>query len=151
MVGADPVKFKGLADETKLPESRQETCKDDYAKASRSWEMVLEPHRRAADVPETRIDVVYDDAQGDLDVFARSFRAVRILEAVARRSAADYAWPDPFTLAMRSCGRPAAAWDDKIRTLRVCYELAFDFAELYRAYVPPAPPPAPATHKRKSK
>jgi Putative metallopeptidase len=141
MVGSDPTKFKSLADETKMPESRQQSCKENYAKASRSWDMVHKPHRRAPDQPETKINVVYGDAQGDFEVFARSFRAMRILETVAERSAAQYVWPAPFTMEMLSCDGPNASWDDKTRTLKVCYQLAFDFAELYRAYVPAAPPP----------
>ncbi len=47
MVGSDPVKFKGLADETKMPETRQKTCKRDYTKALAAWDLVLEPYRRA--------------------------------------------------------------------------------------------------------
>jgi hypothetical protein len=153
MVGSDPAKFKDLANETKLPEYRQESCKEDYAIASRSWDKVLDPHRRASEQPETKIEVAYGDAEGDLGVFARSFRAVGILEAVARRSAANYQWPAPFALKMLSCGRAGASWDDKTRILKVCYELAFDFAELYRAYVPTATaqPPARISQKRKSK
>ena len=152
MVGSDPGKFKDLATETKMPESRQESCKQDYANASRSWDTVLTPHRRAADKPETKIEVVYGDGKGDLEVFAQGFRLVRILEAVAQRSAADYAWPAPFTLQMQSCGRPDASFDTETRKLTMCYEQAFDFAELYRAYVPPTPAPkTPTSRKRKSK
>ena len=151
MVGSDPAKFMSLADETKMPESRQESCRKDYAKASRSWDTVLKPHRRGPDQPETRIDVAYGSAQGDLEVFARSFREVRILETVAQAAAADFAWPAPFTMEMQSCGRSDAAWADKTRTVRVCYELAFDFAQLYRAYVAAAPTPASASLKRKRK
>jgi hypothetical protein len=151
MVGSDPAKFMSLADETKMPESRQESCRKDYAKASRSWDTALKPHRRAPDQPETRIDVAYGDAQGNLEVFARSFREIRILETVAQAAAADFAWPAPFTMEMQTCGRSDAAWSDKTRTVRVCYELAFDFAQLYRAYVAAAPTPAPASPKRKRK
>jgi hypothetical protein len=139
MVGADAATFKSLADETNLPGSRQESCKEDYAQASRSWGTVLEPHRRALDQPETKIDVLYSDADEDFEVFARSFRDIQILESVAQPSAADYAWPDAFTMEMRTCGNPSAAWSDETRTLRVCYDLAFDFAQLYNAYVPAAP------------
>jgi hypothetical protein len=142
MVGADPGKFKSLAEESHMPESRQESCKEDYAEASRSWGTVLEPHRRTLDRPETKIGVLYSDADDDFEVFARSFREIQILEAVAQQSAADYAWPDPFTMEMRGCGSPGAAWSDKTRTLRICYDLAFDFAQLYSAYVPAAPAPA---------
>ena len=142
MVGSDPAKFMSLADETKMPESRQESCRKDYAKASRSWDTVLKPHRRAPD---------HGNVQGNLEVFARSFREVRILETVAQAAAADFAWPAPFAMEMQSCGRSDAAWSDKTRTVRVCYELAFDFVQLYRAYVAAAPTPASASPKRNRK
>ena len=149
MVGSDADKFKSLADASKMPKPRQETCKEDYARASSSWDMVLKPHRRTANQPETKINVVYRDAEDRLAGFAKSFQAVRMLETVAQRSSAEYAWPGPFTLEMKSCGRPEAAWDDKSRTLRICYDLAFDFAELYRAYVYDAPVQATADPRRK--
>jgi hypothetical protein len=151
MVGSDPAKFMSLADETKMPQSRQQSCRKDYAKASWYWDTALKPHRRAPDQPETRIGVAYGNAQGDLEVFARSFREVRILETVGQAAAADFAWPAPFTMEMQSCGRSDAAWSDKTRTVRVCYELAFDFAQLYRAYVAAASTTASGNPKRKRK
>jgi hypothetical protein len=150
MVGSDPAKFKGLADRIKMPQERQESCQKDYVKTSWSWDTALKPHLRVPDQPQTKIDVVYSDAPPPLAGFAQSFRAVRMLETVAQRSGEDYAWPAPFTLEMRSCGRPEAAWSEETRILRVCYELAFDFAELYRAYVPEALGPSPR-QKRKLK
>jgi hypothetical protein len=149
MVGSDPAKFKSLADDAKIPESRQQSCKRDYAKAVRSWDMVLAPYRRAADQPETKINVVYGDAQGNFEVFARSFRATRMLETVAERSASFYAWPAPFTMEMLSCDGPNASWDDETRRLKVCYQLPFDFAQLYQAYAPAGPPLALANQKQK--
>jgi hypothetical protein len=151
MVGSDPAKFRSLADDAKMPESRQQSCRRDYAKALRSWDMVLAPYRRAADQPETKINVIYGDAQGNFEVFARSFRAVRMLETVAERSASIYAWPAPFTMEMLSCDGPNASWDDETRTLKVCYQLPFDFAQLYQAYAPAGPPLALANQKQKQK
>jgi hypothetical protein len=52
---------------------------------------------------------------------------------------------------MQSCGRPDAVWIDKTRALRICYKLAFDFAQLYRAYVPAGSAPASTDQKRKRK
>jgi hypothetical protein len=151
MVGSDPAKFKSLADEAQMPPERQETCRKDYGKISRSWDAVLEPHRRTPDQPQTKIYVVYDNAAENLAGFARGFRAVRILETVANRASLDYAWPAPFTIEMRSCGRPAAAWSEENRTLRICYELAFDFAQLYEAYVASASAPsAPAAVSKRT-
>jgi hypothetical protein len=52
---------------------------------------------------------------------------------------------------MKNCGRPGSNWDDKTRVLTICYELARDFAELYRAYVPVSPAPAVATSPARAK
>jgi len=44
MVGSDEQKFKDLAEETKLPAERQQTCALDYGNASYAWDLVLKPH-----------------------------------------------------------------------------------------------------------
>jgi Putative metallopeptidase len=150
MVGSDPVKFKNLADQAKMPEARQQTCKRDYTKASQSWDIVLTPYRRRADQPETKINVSYGDAEGSFEGFARAFRAIRILETVAERSASNYVWSAPFAMEMRSCDGPNAGWDDEARTVKICYQLPFDFAQLYLAYVV-APPQATGNQKPKRK
>ena len=150
MVGSDPVKFKGLADETKMPEARQKTCKRDYTKATAAWDLVLEPYRRApGQQGVAQIKVVYGDGKGRFDGLAQLFRSIQFLETVARRSEADYVWPTPFTLEMQTCGHPGAVWDDETRTITMCYKFAFDFAELYRSYVEPRP--APTAQKRTSR
>ena len=35
---------------------------------------------------------------------------------------------------MQSCGEPNARWDLATRKLTLCYELAVEFADLYRTY-----------------
>ena len=132
MVGADPDRFKVLADRAKMPEARQESCQGDYSNASYSWDLVLKPHRRAADQPKTRIETIYGEGKGRLDVNARSFRAIRLLETVAERAAEEYAWRAPFTLTMQSCGGPDAHWDLLGRRLTLCYEMAEELVQLYR-------------------
>jgi hypothetical protein len=149
MVGSDPVKFKGLADETKMPESRQKTCKRDYAKASAAWDSVLMPYRRVAGKEGAQIKVVYGDGMGRFDALAELFRSTRFLETVVARAEADYVWPSPFTLQMQTCGHPGADFEDETRVVTMCYESASDFAELYRAYV--EPPPAPIGKRKRSK
>jgi hypothetical protein len=155
MVGSDPDKFRGLADQMKMPDTRQRTCKRDFAKTSEGWQTVLKPWLREPGDPETKIDVVYGDGKGMYDGVANMFRAIRFLETVAANSAARYKWPHPFTLKMESCGRPGTDYDDETRVVTICYETPFDFAELYRAYVQPPPvaaatpiPPAGARKRR---
>jgi hypothetical protein len=139
MVGSDPDKFKGLADQMKMPEERQRTCKRDFAKTSEGWQTVLKPWLREPGDPETKIDVVYGDGKGMYDGVVSMFRSIRFLETVAANSAAKYKWPHPFTLKMESCGHPGTDYDDEARIITICYETPFDFAELYRVYVQPPP------------
>jgi Putative metallopeptidase len=136
MVGSDPVKFKALADEMKLPEDRRRSCGWDYDTASRSWAKVIAPHLRAADRPKTQIEVIYGEAKGKLEVFARSLRAIRFMELFAEYASERYAWPAPIVMEMRSCGAVGARWTIPTRRLHICYEMAKDFAELFRDFGP---------------
>jgi Putative metallopeptidase len=134
MVGSDDVKFKDLAKETKLPEERQESCAGDFSNAAYSWDLLLEPHRRAPDQPKTEIDMVYGPAEGRAAISQHVAREIRLLQTVAERVASDFVWPMPFSLEMQSCGVPNSRWDLATHKLTLCYELAAEFADLYRDY-----------------
>jgi hypothetical protein len=134
MVGSDGDKFKNLAKETKLPEERQDTCAGNYSNVAYSWDLLLKPHRRSPDRPKTKIDVVYGPAEGRAAVAQRVNSSIRLLETVAEHAADDFAWPASFTLEMQTCGFPNARWDFPSRKLIICYELAAEFADLYREY-----------------
>jgi Putative metallopeptidase len=134
MVGSNKDQFKDLANETKLPAARQDSCAADYSNAVYSWDLVLKPHLRASDQPKTRIDVVYGEAKGRFGLGAQAARSNLLLEAVAQHVADEFVWPVPFTLEMQSCGFPNARWDLSTGKLTLCYELASDFEELYRSY-----------------
>jgi len=134
MVGADPIRFKDLAAETKLPTDRQQSCAEDYRDAAKSWGVVLQPHLRAPGQQETKIDVVYGEASGRLEISAQVARSIKLLEPVAARSAELVTWPAPFSLEMQTCGFVNARWVPATRKLTLCYELAADFADLYREY-----------------
>jgi hypothetical protein len=132
MVGADPVAFKDLADQTKMPDDRQNTCRHDYDTAFSGWTTVMKPYQRSPEQPKTKIDVTYGDGQGTLDVYAQGFRSLRMLETVADRAADILAWPTPFALEMQTCGVINGMWEHGKNKLTLCYELAADFADLYR-------------------
>jgi Putative metallopeptidase len=134
MVGADMGKFARLANAIDLPDSRQDTCRGDYSNASWSWERMLAPHRREASAPKTRIEVVYGEGKNELQMFEQSFRAVQLLEMVANHISDQYVWRRPLTLEMQSCGTSAAFWTFSTAKLTLCYELAAEFAQLYRRY-----------------
>jgi len=132
VIGADPVRFKALAEETKLPKERQRRCGWDYDRATLSWEKVLAPYRRAADQPKAQIEVIYGAASGVLQAYAQAFRKLRFLEIVAELAADRFAWRSPIAIDMRSCGEAAGGWIIAERRLHLCYEMARNFAELYR-------------------
>jgi Putative metallopeptidase len=132
MVGSNPEKFKELAEITKLPEERQRSCKTDFTFMALSWETLLKPHLRAPDKPKQQIEVTYGEAKGDLEVYGQTFRDLKFLETLAEAVGDRFAWPKPFTMEMVSCGEVGANW--RSRKLKICYEMAQDFAELYRDY-----------------
>jgi hypothetical protein len=150
MVGSDPDKFKDLAAETKLPEERQESCLGDFSNAAYSWDLVLKPHLRGPDQAKTKIDVVYGPAEGRNAHAKQVMSSVGVLETIAGHLADQYAWPAPFSLEMVSCGFPNARWDLQTHKLTLCYELASDFADLYRSYGPAEASAKPASVKRKT-
>ena len=132
MVGSHPEKFRELADSAQMPEDRQASCKTDFSFAAWSWETLLKPHLRPLDQPKQKIELTYGDATGKLGVYARAFRKIRFLESLAEHIGERYAWPRPFAMEMVECGEVGANWHS--RKLRICYELALEFADLYRDY-----------------
>jgi hypothetical protein len=132
MVGSDPEKYKELADIAGMPTDRQQSCQDDFRTAQWSWETLLKPHLRAAEQPAQQVEVVYGPARGRLEVYARSFHELRFLEPLVEHLVRHFAWPKPLTMEMQSCGEIGANW--RSRRLKLCYEMAEDFAELYAEY-----------------
>lgn len=133
MVGSDPEKFSDLADQVKMPEDRQETCAGDYSNASWSWETVLKPHLRAPDQPKQKITVTYGPP-GDYASIAQAIRTIGMLEMLADYAADRFTWRRPVGFDVRSCGQPDLHWDLSTQKVLVCYEMAQDFANLYRGY-----------------
>jgi DNA-binding Xre family transcriptional regulator len=134
MVGWNEERFKELADWVKMPQSRQDSCAGDYSNAEYSWKAALKPFRRAPDQPKSKIDVDYGEAKGKLEVYARTFRAIKYLETIAGYAAELVVWPHPIGIALETCGEPNAQWTPAIRKEILCYELAEEFLELYRGY-----------------
>ena len=133
MVGSNPQKFSTLADKTKMPDERQGTCQGDYSNASWSWEKVLTPHVRKSDQAKAPVAAVYADSK-EYEYLKRSFAHLRLLETLAEHLSDRYAWRGPVSFEMTDCGEPGAHWDLSLRKIVVCYELAVDFANLYRGY-----------------
>ena len=134
MVGSDPEKFdEELADIVKMPRERQETCQDDYSNASWSWEMALKPHLRAPDHPKQKVNLTYGPA-GDYEVIAQAIKTTGMLEMLADYAANRFVWRRPIGFDVKSCGEPDLHWELSTQKIVTCYEMAQDFANLYRGY-----------------
>jgi hypothetical protein len=133
LVGGDPKKFKGLADEVKLPKQRQETCKFDWSNASWSWEQLLKPHLRKPADPKTPITVTYIPS-AEFATLGELGQKLQILETVAEWLSDDFVWTKPISLEMRECGGPNARWIPGPRKIEICYELIREFVQLHRAW-----------------
>lgn len=131
MVGSDPERFSKAADLTKMPEERQGTCQGDFSNASWSWEKALAPHIRKPDQAKTSVEVKYGESEKN-GVYVRGFKEIRFLEIFADHISDRFVLRGPITLEMLECGEPNAHWDLSARKIFVCYELAADFADLYR-------------------
>jgi Putative metallopeptidase len=150
--GSDPTNMTDLADETKLPKDRRDSCvTSDYPSISSSWMSVLTPHRRAADQPRTKIEVIYGEGKGDLEGFARGMRRIDTLNIVADLMSDALAWPQPFVIESQTCGDINARWVSSTRRLTVCYELAQDFGVLYREFELASAKASTKQHKRNTK
>ncbi len=134
MVGSDQKQFKELADRVRLPQDRRQSCRDDYESAKNSWNLVLDAHRRSANQPNSPVAAVHAEGYGKLDAFARSFRSIGFMEALAEYVSSRYVLPRPITLTMKSCGDANAWWDPPTLTATLCYEMAEEFVELYQGY-----------------
>jgi hypothetical protein len=133
MVGSDPDKFSDLADQVKMPEDRQGSCQGDYSNASWSWGIVLKPHLRAPDQPKQKVTVTYGPA-GEYAVIAQALRTIGMMEMLANYAAERFVWRRPVGFDVKSCGQPDLHWDLQSQKILVCYEMAQDFAQLYRGY-----------------
>jgi hypothetical protein len=134
MVGSDADRFRDLADEVHLPEDRRDTCLGDYSNASWSWDKALKPYVRAADHVPTKFTVVYGEVKYPLDIFERAFRATGVMERTSGYMVDRYAWRTPFTVEVKTCGRPDAHWNVPSHTVTLCYEMADDFVQLFKAH-----------------
>jgi hypothetical protein len=134
MVGSNPGKFAGVAQAAKLPAERQMTCQDDYLNASWSWQQVLQAHVRKPDQPRTALNVVYGPGNGKHDMHAQIARHIQLLEAMAENLSDRFVWREPISLEMQACGEPNARWEWRSKKVIICYEMADEFAELYRKY-----------------
>jgi hypothetical protein len=125
LYGSDPARFAGLRTATGMPESRAQSCVNEYARAERVFGRVLRDYgRRPDDGPGAGTEIVYEEPPTKVssDVLQR-LKSMALLEGVTARLRERFVLEQPVTVVLRSCGRREAAWLPDRRQLVVCYEL----------------------------
>ena len=71
---------------------------------------------------------------GDFAVLAQALRTTGLMEMLADYAANRFVWRRPITFDVKSCGQPDLHWELSTQKIVTCYEMAQDFANLYRGY-----------------
>ena len=131
LYGADPEKFKKMAQEVKLPESRRESCPAEAQGNSASWVKVMEPYTLDdGEKPAKRITVSYGSA-GDYRFERDLLKESELLEPIASDISEALQLPRNLKISAKACGEPNAFWDSEAAEIQICYELVREYREMY--------------------
>jgi hypothetical protein len=125
LYGSDPQAFAREAEDAALPMTRAQDCIAEYARADAAIGWLLANYGRLPDDDEgAAIEIVYGDAPTRTSAAVlREIRAIELFERVTERLRLRFMLERPFTLGIRSCRQPQAAWLPEERELVICYEL----------------------------
>lgn len=148
MVGSDREAFRTIAYEAGIPDERQETCRDDFDQAERSWLELLRAHLRtggprptfaerllrsvAGQPPpaEAAVTVAYREPVAGEEPLRAALRQVAMLERFAELFRRTFVLDRPIALEAGSCPDPNAFWDPAGRRVVLCYGLVADYLGL---------------------
>lgn len=125
LYGSDPQAFASEAEAAALPVARAQDCIAEYARADAAIGWLLANYGRGPDdSPGAAIEIVYGDAPTRTSAAVlRELKAIELFERVTERLRLRFTLERPFTLAIRTCRQPQAAWLSAERELVICYEL----------------------------
>ena len=148
MVGSRLRTFRAVATTAKMPEERQDSCKQDFERAAKSWSALLKDHGRSGSKPKssllarllgwrraiaggerTQVRVEYGPAD-TLAAYRSALMAAGLLEMVGGFADNNFTFPRPIALKAMACKEPNAYWDDRGRQLVLCYELVAQYVGL---------------------
>lgn len=137
MVGANPAKWEALRLAGGLPDRRAERCPEEYRKARRAWDRILDPHlvKPGERPPATRgrMRVAYPAVTGEFYISLRdAYMSTRFLEEFAAVLNELIVLPNDILIVPQTCGEANAFWVPDGRRIVMCYELVEWFVTLYR-------------------
>jgi len=125
LYGSDPDAFADIPRATGLPEARAAGCADEYLRASRAADWLLESYgRQSGDTNAHETEIVYEGPPTMVSMrVVERLQSLELLERIIDRFHQRFSLEEPFTVAMRTCNRSEAAWVPERRELLICYEL----------------------------
>jgi hypothetical protein len=125
LYGSDPVAYAAVPQISGLPDTRARGCAGEYAKADESIQWLLTTFgRHEGDTPSAATTIVYEDPPSRVSASVlEELRRIELLERIDERLHERFTIEQPFTMAMRRCGKAQGAWLSEQRELVICYEL----------------------------
>jgi hypothetical protein len=125
LYGSDPAAFAGIPQSAGMPATRAQSCIAEYTRAAAAFDWLIGAYgRQPGEPPGTAIEIVYESPPTTVSAsVVRALQSIELLERITARLQQRFTLDQPFTLAMRSCGRSEAAWMPERRELAICYEL----------------------------
>ena len=125
LYGSDPVAYAEVPQISGLPATRARGCAAEYAKATEGIQWLLATFgRHDGDPPSAATTIVYDEPPSRVSASVLAeLRRIGLLERIDERLHERFTIEQPFTIAMRSCGKAQGAWLPEQRELVICYEL----------------------------
>ncbi|QYO78097.1 DUF4344 domain-containing metallopeptidase [Devosia salina] len=124
MIGADAEIYTPIADKLNMPEARRQRCPGEFNRLQRSWDAVLEPHRRPEGQAESVVHAVWLDPDEDTAPYASLLRDEGLIDMAAAQLADAFHIPREVGLVGRNCGHPNAYYVPDYARVDLCYELA---------------------------
>lgn len=128
LYGSDPESFAELPARVGMPEGRSRLCRDEYARASRALQWLLDNYglgeERGGSRPRPDIDVDFERPPSQVSArIAEAIRRNRMVENTLDRLYENFDPPAPFRIVFHTCAQTQAGWVPDMRELYVCYEL----------------------------
>lgn len=125
LYGSDPERFARAAEVASLPTARAGDCVNEYVRAASAYDWLLTTYgRKPGDGEGAAIEIVYGPPPTKTSMTVlEAARAIQLFERISARLRQRFTLSEPFTLVIRTCGQPQAAWVPADRQLVICYEL----------------------------
>ncbi|HEU4620325.1 MAG TPA: DUF4344 domain-containing metallopeptidase [Gammaproteobacteria bacterium] len=123
--GSDPQGFTRIPEIAGLPASRASDCVAEYRRTDDAIRWLISTYgRKPGDPAPAPTKVVFEAPRTLVSArISESLESLQLLERTAERLNQRFALDEPFSLIVRSCGRPEAAWMPDSREIVICYEL----------------------------